>query len=294
MNNYFKYLNISLVEEKWGLHVTTIGYSKIDPNQNYPNNDEHPQNHILNWNKGRILNGYYIIFISKGEGMFESALTPASTISEGTCFFLYPGIWHRYKPNLRTGWEEYWVGFNGFYAQQLMEKGFFNREDPFINVGMNKDLLVLYKKLIEAVQISSNGYPQQIAGITLQILGIANAASIRQEYDNDPIGKLISKAKFKLQESLEDSLDMEKLARELPMGYSSFRKAFKKLTGESPKQYHLNLRLNRAKDLLTTTTLNINEVADQAGFDSVFYFSKLFKKKNGVSPKFYRSDENKN
>ena len=292
MNNYFKYLNISPIEERWGLYVTTVGYSKIDPNQNYPNNEDHPQNHTLTWNKGRILNGYYMVFISKGEGIFESALTSPSTITEGTCFFLYPEIWHRYKPNLKSGWEEYWIGFNGFYAEQLMNKGFFKREDPFIIVGLNNDLLVLYRKLIETVRTSFTGYPQLIAGITLQILGLANAVSQHQEYDNDPVGKLISKAKFLLQESLEEPVDMEKLAREIPMGYSSFRKAFKKITGESPNQYHLNLRLTRAKDLLTTTALNINEVADQTGFDSVFYFSKLFKKKNGVSPKFYRTVRN--
>jgi transcriptional regulator GlxA family with amidase domain len=74
------------------------------------------------------------------------------------------------------------------------------------------------------------------------------------------------------------------------MGYSSFRKAFKQITGESPNQYHLNLRLNRAKDLLMTTILNINEIADQTGFESVFYFSKLFKKKNGVSPHNFRKN----
>ena len=55
MNAYFKYLNISSVEERWGLYVTTVGYSKIDPNQKYPN-EEHPQDHSLTWNKGRILN----------------------------------------------------------------------------------------------------------------------------------------------------------------------------------------------------------------------------------------------
>jgi AraC-like DNA-binding protein len=102
---------------------------------------------------------------------------------------------------------------------------------------------------------------------------------------------LIAKATFIIQESFENAIDMEKLANELPMGYSSFRKAFKRITGESPNQYHLNLRLNRAKDLLTSTLLNINEIADHTGFDSVFYFSKLFKKKNGVSPKYYRNNE---
>lgn len=289
MDNYFRYLNIGGVEERWGLYVTTIGYSRIDPNQNYPN-QEHPQSHALTWNKGRILNDYYMIFISKGEGIFESAITSPSTLTAGTCFFLFPGVWHRYKPDVKSGWEEYWVGFNGFYIEQLMNKGFFNRQDPFINVGLNKDLLVLFRSLIETVGISSVGYPQVIAGLTLQILGLVNSVSLHLEYDDDPIGRLIVKAKFLLQESLEEPVDMEKLARQLPMGYSSFRKTFKKITGESPNQYHLNLRLNRAKNLLTNTALNINEVAYQTGFDSVFYFSKLFKKKNGVSPKFYRTE----
>ena len=101
---------------------------------------------------------------------------------------------------------------------------------------------------------------------------------MQQEDSHDATAKLISKAKFMLEESLDKPVDMEKLVRGLPMGYSKFRKAFKISTGESPNQYHLNLRLNRAKGLLTSTALNINEVASQTGFESLFYFSKLFKK----------------
>ena len=287
--NYFKYLNITSLEERWGMYVTTVGYSKIDPNDNYPN-QEHPPSHYLTWNRGRILNDYYIIFISKGKGVYGSALTAPFEVTAGTCFFLYPGVLHRYKPDQHIGWEEYWVGFNGFYVQELMANGFFEPQHPFIDLGLNKDILVLYQELIRSVRASLTGYQQQIAGITMQILGHINNLAQHREYHNDPVGKLIAKAKFIIQESAEDVLDMEKLASELPMGYSSFRKAFKQITGESPNQYHLNLRLNRAKDLLMTTILNINEIADQTGFDSVFYFSKLFKKKNGISPHNYRKN----
>jgi AraC-like DNA-binding protein len=287
LNNYFKYLNITPTEERWGLYVTSVGYSKIEPNDNYPN-QVHPQSHHLTWNRGRILNDYYVVFISKGKGLYASALTQPFELNAGTCFFLYPGVLHRYKPNPKIGWEEYWVGFNGYYVEQLMNKGFFDRQDPFVYLGLNKDILILFRELINAVQASLTGYPQQIAGITLQILGLINNIAEHHEYNDDPVGKLISKAKFIIQESFEDNLDMEKLARELPMGYSAFRKAFKRITGESPNQYHLNLRLERAKNLLATTVLNISEIADQTGFESVFYFSKLFKKKNGISPNALR------
>jgi AraC-like DNA-binding protein len=288
MSNYFKYLNIGPLEEKWGFYITTVGHSLINPNQNYPNNENHPQNHSFSWNKGRILHGYYIIFIANGHGVFESALTDPTTVTAGTCFFLYQDVWHRYKPHSNSGWEEYWIGFNGQYADELMNKGFFSSARPFIQVGVNADLLSLLNKLLATVKTSYAGYNQVISGITLEILGALHAVSLQQENGHDPTAKLISTAKFMLEKSLDKPIDMEKLVRELPMGYSKFRKAFKQNTGESPNQYHLNLRLTRAKGLLTSTTLNINEVAIQTGFDSIFHFSKIFKMKTGFSPKSYR------
>lgn len=288
MSNYFKYLNVGALEERWGFYITTVGHSLISPNQNYPNNENHPQNHSFSWNKGRILNAYYLIFISNGHGIFESALTEPTSITAGTCFFLYQDVWHRYKPHSNSGWEEYWIGFKGKFADELMNKGFFSSARPFINVGVNADVLSLLHSLIAAVRSSYAGYNQVIAGITLQILGILNAVSMQQEHRNDPTAQLITTAKFMLEKSLDKPIDMEKLVRELPMGYSKFRKAFKERTGESPNQYHLNLRLNRAKGLLTSTILNINEVASQTGFDSIFHFSKIFKMKIGMSPKSFR------
>lgn len=288
LTDYFKYLNTGPLEERWGFYITTVGYSRTHPNEHYPNNQAHPQNHSFSWNKGRILDGYYLIFISTGHGVFESALTEPVTVTAGTCFFLYPDVWHRYKPHANSGWEEYWIGFKGSFADELMNKGFFDAANPFLQVGESAELLSLLHKVLSTVKTSSAGYNQVIAGITLEILGTLHAVSMLQEAGHDPTAKLISKARFMLEDSLDKPVDMEKLIRELPMGYSKFRKAFKQSTGESPNQYHLNLRLNRAKSLLSTTALSINEVAVQTGFESLFYFSKLFKKKNGVSPRTYR------
>lgn len=284
----FKYLPIGPLEEKWGLYVTTVGCSLVKPFECYPQG-KHPQSHELTWNRGRTLKDYYLVFISKGKGVFSSAKTKPMTVEAGTCFFLYPGVWHRYKPEVEFGWEEYWIGFHGSYADHLISQNFHNPEFPFVNVGLDKEILLLFTKMFDCISTSFIGYHQQLAGITLQILGLVNTVSLSHKYDEDPINKSISKAKFLIQELFEHPLDTEELARQLPMSYSAFRKHFKSITGESPHQYHQRIRLERAKELLTTTLLNVNEIAYQTGFDSVQHFSKLFKVKNGIAPSAYRS-----
>lgn len=289
MTNYHKYLPVTALDEKWGFYITTTGYSRTDPNQRYPPDQEHPATHSFTWNKGRILDGYYVVFISRGKGIFESACTPAMDISAGTCFLLFPGVWHRYKPDAKEGWEEYWVGFKGDYPDQLMKRGFFSPDTPCIHAGLHEGLLALFRKLLETVHYGEAGYHQLITGITLQILGLIHILLTGSEQLNDPAGQLIARARFYMHESLERPLDLQQLAGKLHVGYSTFRKMFKQITGLSPHQYHLNLRIDKARELLETTTLTIQEIAGLTGFDSAFYFSRIFSKKNKVSPKAWRS-----
>ena len=62
----------------------------------------------------------------------------------------------------------------------------------------------------------------------------------------------------------------------------------------TPMQYILQLRLSTAKNLLETSNKNITEIADAIGYDNPLYFSRLFTKYIGVSPKEYRIKFKKN
>ena len=59
---------------------------------------------------------------------------------------------------------------------------------------------------------------------------------------------------------------------------------FKQYTGISPHQYHLELKIMRAKELILTTDKNIKEICFELGFQSPHYFSRFFKQKVGVNP----------
>lgn len=293
MKNFRKYFTVTSLEEKWGLYLTTTGYNKIEPEdaKTYPATREHPSSHAFTWKTGRTLKEYQLVYITSGTGVFESANVPQQPVYGGTCFLLYPGMWHRYKPHENSGWTEYWIGFKGYYPDNFMKQDFFRNSGPVIELGADEEILILFHKLFATVEEGQLGYPQVLSSILLEIMARIHSHSYYGQQHNDQEQSLVLKAKFLMREAIEESTNIEDIVKELPVSYSKFRKMFKQVTGESPNQYYLNLRLKKAKHLLDSTHLPVNEVAYQTGFESVFYFSRLFKKKHGVSPKAYREQE---
>ena len=72
------------------------------------------------------------------------------------------------------------------------------------------------------------------------------------------------------------------------ISYSNFRKLFKEFTGIAPAMYQQELRLQRAKELLSATNLSIKEIAYRLNFESPDYFSSKFKSKTGRKPTDFR------
>ncbi|MDQ7947200.1 MAG: AraC family transcriptional regulator [Pedobacter sp.] len=289
MKNFNKYLLPGPAEKNWGFYVTSAGYTKIDSDQPYPLNHQHPDSHRFNWDSGRILNDFYLVFISMGEGIFESALSTSKKVKEGTCFLLFPSIWHRYKPKRERGWEEYWIGFNGPYPEMLMAN--FDPKYPLINIGRNDRFLQLLHLLLDQIRQGIPGYHQAITGLTLQLMAIIKTASQDQQSSVHPTMKLIEAIKFLLREAIAGNESTEQVLACLPAGYSKLRRDFKAFTGMSPHQYLLELRLDKVKILLAGTGLDMNEIAYQTGFESASYLSKLFKKKNGIGPREWRKQQ---
>jgi len=290
MKELIKYFSVSAIEENWGFYITTTGHKKVKPNELYPNQKLHPTTHAFTWHKGRILNDYSLVFITNGGGVFENnhGIFP---VESGSVFFLYPDEWHRYKPNDKTGWEEYWISFKGKYPEFLMQKNFPNKTKPIIQIGRNEQLQMLLHDVIKNIDVGISGYQQIISGITLQILGILNFSRQNQQQKGTNLDEdLIKKATFFLNEHFSEKIDLQEVAKELPMGYSRFRKLFKTLTGLSPNQYILSLRLEEAKRLLKMSTLSINEIAHRCGFESVPHFCKFFHQKNNISASQFRNE----
>ncbi len=83
-------------------------------------------------------------------------------------------------------------------------------------------------------------------------------------------------------------LNMDDLSEAIQLPRSKCESIFKKECGLSILKYHQEMRLNRAAELLLDRALSISQVALQAGFPDQNYFSRVFKKAYGYTPRYYR------
>ena len=81
---------------------------------------------------------------------------------------------------------------------------------------------------------------------------------------------------------------VEEMAALMNLSRSRFSTIFTKHIGEAPRDYLINARLRHAIILLTNSSVNVAEAADQSGFQSPYYFSRIFHKRVGCAPSQYK------
>jgi AraC-like DNA-binding protein len=277
-------------DDLWGLTVTTVGHQTIAENENYPPKD-HPAGYYFDVNKGRILNEFQLLYISEGNGVFTFGTSKQSClINEGRMFFLMPGIWHTYKPLENSGWTEYWIGFKGSIIDNIVTDGFFINTPPVFNIGYNERIVDLYLKAIEIANEERAGYQQALAGIVMHILGLMYYRDKTRDFEDEELIQKMNKAKVIMRESVYKDMTPEEIAKMLHISYSGFRSAFKEFVGTSPSKYMIELKLNEAKLLLSTSSLSVKEIAYSLNFENPDYFPVFFKKRVGISPIKYRKN----
>jgi AraC-like DNA-binding protein len=103
--------------------------------------------------------------------------------------------------------------------------------------------------------------------------------------DTDKISELISR--IKMIPNL--SITVAECADFCNMSKAHFARIFKRTVGQSPVQFMLGIRIDRAKELLDFTDKSIADIAEASGFSDQNYFARIFKKVTGMTPTQYRT-----
>jgi AraC-like DNA-binding protein/quercetin dioxygenase-like cupin family protein len=285
--SYFRYLPPSEDVRRWGAYVVNAGYTLISPGAPYPPH-RHPHDHHFTWQDGRILSSPAMVYLTRGQGEFETLASGRVPVTAGDVFVILPGVWHRYRPDPATGWDEYWVECDGDHLRCLLSLRPVRPEHPVFHVGHDEHLLGLYMEIADLLRREPPDYPF-LLGATVELLfARLFSAMKRHTHEGRPTADIIREACDLLTREAGRRQELKHLAAQLNLSYSTFRRMFRAHTGFSPRQYALEISLRRASELLAHTRLPITRVADELGFDSIFYFSRFFKNKTGFSPNEYR------
>ena len=286
-----KYLVAHDRDAQWGLTVSTVGMDDVAIGEHYPTKG-HADGYYFDMERGRRLNEYQMLYLVDGEGRFQSSHVEGKRIKAGDLFLLFPDEWHSYGPTERSKWKSYWIGFKGKNIDDRVKANFLSPEKPIYHLGYSAGIIELYEAALRTA-FEEPPYAQQIlAGIVNHLIGMMYAQERSIELNkNQSHVEMISKARLRIREELESELTIQHLAEDLGVSYSNFRKLFKQYTGLSPALYQQDLRLQRAKELLSTTKLSIKEIAYRLNFESPDYFSSKFRMKTGIKPSEFR-DQN--
>lgn len=126
---------------------------------------------------------------------------------------------------------------------------------------------------------------------TLELLHLQlNVTSKRGNSSNENILKKIYKVETILQANIHEQISIQQLARKVLLNQNVLKNEFKNLFGETIFNYTKNLRMNKAKNLLTHTQKPIYEIADMVGYKNPTHFTAAFKKFEKTTPKEFRKN----
>jgi AraC-like DNA-binding protein len=288
MTNYFVYLPDRLEQGPWECTATSVGHQNVLAGSSYPP-QRHPVDHHFTWENGRVLNAYQLVYITNGRGYFESEVSDRKfSIEGGSMLILFPGIWHRYSPDRKTGWVEHWIECRGKAFDRARAAKLLRPERPIIRLGLLPELLQCFEHCHALAQRPSAQSQAMLSTLGLHMLSILQAAHHLQRSFRRPIDEKIQKAQLTIARRYHETILVEELAKELKVGYSYFRQVFKARTGLSPKQYQLQIRLHKAQDLLANTSRSVSEIAEILGFNTAFHLSTQFKNHVGLAPLTWR------
>lgn len=293
LKNELFYPAIHDLDKQWGINVTTSGFQMIGANQAYPP-EGHPQTHNYHYLTGRILNEFQLIYITRGKGYFSSASYSETILEEGTIFVLFPGEWHTYRPLPETGWEAYWIGFNGDYTNGLLKNENLDKGFPFFQIGYNEEIVAMFQQINEHAKREEPGYQVLLGGIVFHMIGYLFHFRKNEIFNSKAIIPLLMKAKVVMREHVCTKITPEEIAAKINISYSWFRRTFREYTGFSPAQYMMQLKVQKAKELLSQTNDSVKQIACLLNFEPSDYFFVFFKRSTGETPLAYRTRTRKN
>lgn len=224
----------------------------------------------------RTLREYYLLhYIYSGAGQYEAG-NRVYRVEAGQLFIIHPHEAAYYEPDRATPWHYCWVGFKTMLDIPRL------KTEYVLDAHYAEHIF----RSISATDESMQGREYYVSGKITEFL----ATLVSPDTHTNP-KTFVDRAVEYIQKNYTRPIDIDTLAEQFHISHSYFSTAFRKKMGMPPHQYLMDIRLEHAASLMAEHGYNVGEAALGAGYGNVYNFSKMFKKKYGVSPSRYAADQ---
>ena len=237
--------------------------------------------------KGRL--DYQLLYIVSGKGHFYFH-GEDRVVYAGRMVLIQPRQEQRYEYFGEDKPEVYWVHFTGSDVKNILRNYNIPMDDPVFYSGASSTYSYLFKEMIHELQNCKTGYEDLLTMYLRQIFLLVQRT--RQE-ERPTVSTYIQEemefARRYFNEHYNEPISIQEYAESRNMSVCYFQRNFKQIVKHTPMQYLLTIRVNNAASLLETTDYSMAEIAAIVGYEDPLYFSRLFRKIKGVSPRDYRN-----
>lgn len=205
-------------------------------------------------------------------------------------FLVSPDVECKWTADKDNPWEYRWVAFSGEKAWQIMALCSVNADNPIFEYNTSSFIPDRMKQIYESSQIPYVANFQMTGYLNLLLAEFIKRFPISNINQQDLTVQHVNNALTYIQLHYKEDITVEKIAKIIGINRSHLYKLFIKYTNTSPLEHIQNLRLGHACDMLKNSNLSISKVAFSCGFSDAYYFSRLFKEKNNMSPTEYRDN----
>lgn len=237
--------------------------------------------------QARVLSDFVLVYCAEGAGWL-TLQEKTWNVRKGDVLLCPPGIPHAYGADEQQPWTKYWVHFRGSMAQAYATQLGLSLSNPVLHVGEDTNLTSWFLDMLSVLrgglsQVSLLCASSLLSRILAQMNSLAHEHRQQRAQGLD-MGVLMA---F-LRDHLDGRLPLEQMASHVGLSKYHFARKFKQQTGDSPVEFQLRLRLQKASELLESSSATISAIAASLGFSSPYHFSSAFKQVMGVSPRGYR------